>query len=126
MSHKTLHEVTCPHCQYTQKIERYNSLNNFDSDKFELILNKEIFHYECKNCHQKNFEPYPFLFHLMSAEDIQIGYKMTPMHVMDAFKSPLILALQRATNKKDITERYDELDDFINRVDELIKTHYYH
>ena len=48
MSSVTLHTVKCPNCNHEQEVERWNSVNDYDKDKFLSIVDKSIFTYECK------------------------------------------------------------------------------
>lgn len=123
MSSISLHTVKCPKCNKEQTIERYNSINDYHRELFPKIADKTIFDYQCEACKEKIHDPYPLLFHKMGIRDIQIGYKISPIHIN--FINPLTLALKKAleeTGKEstDICECYDDEDTFSQRVANFI------
>lgn len=118
MSSASIHEVRCPICNTKQKIERYNSVNDYHSELFPKIVDKTIFDYTCENCGKVIREPYPLLFHKMSVNDIQIGYKITPIKL--PFTNPFIELLKTTYKKDNVSERYDDINEFAKRVSEFV------
>lgn len=125
MSSASLHKEVCPKCGTEQTIERYDSVNDFDKNLFSKIADKSIFDYECEACKEKIHAPYPLIFHKMGFRDIQIGYKITPIPVLSEMLNPFIFATKKAMKMsgqecEDISERYDDENEFANRVNEFI------
>lgn len=118
MSHVSIHDVVCPKCKKEQKIERYDSINDYHSEMFSKIVDKTIFDYKCKNCGEIIRDPYPILFHKMSIGDIQIGYKTTPIRI--PIINPLMEAVKMSIGAKDISEEYNDIDEFSKRVADFI------
>lgn len=121
MSRVSLHEVTCPKCGKTQRIERYDSINNYHNELFPKIVDKTIFDYQCECCKKIVHEPYPLLFHLMGFQDVQIAYKFPEQafSFARAFLPPSETENElRAMGvlKDNIMETYDDEDEFAYRV----------
>lgn len=50
MSSITLHTEICPNCGKEQKVERYDSINDYEREVFPKLADGTIFDYECKYC----------------------------------------------------------------------------
>ena len=125
MSSASLHKEICPKCGKEQLVERYDSINDYHKELFPKIIDKTIFDYECEFCHEKIHSPYPLLFHKMGFRDIQVGYKISPINIRLYSFNPLFEAIKMAMEKdghncKDISECYDNEDEFANRVKSIL------
>lgn len=128
MSRASLHDVTCPKCGKNQRIERYDSINDYHSELFPKIVDKTIFDYQCEECKETVHDPYPLLFHLMGIQDIQIGYRIQPIRFSTGIFSPLMEMMKEALERsgresKDITESYDDENEFAYRVASVLLSH---
>lgn len=120
MTKITVHKVICHICGHEQEIERYDSINDYNKELFPRIVDKSIFNYQCAKCKKEIFSPYPFLFHKMYGRSVQIGYKITPYSIPTSAINPLVAALNTAAGLTDISERYDDIDEFVNRVSDFV------
>ena len=128
MSKTSLHVVTCPKCGKPQRIERYDSINNYHSELFSKIVDKTIFDYQCESCKETVHEPYPLLFHWMGFQDIQIAYKFPKQaySFARAFLSPSETEnklREMGILKNDIVETYDDEDEFVHKVASVLAFH---
>lgn len=128
MSKVTLHEVTCPKCGKNQRIERYDSINDYHRELFPKIVDKTIFDYQCEECKETVHDPYPLLFHMMGIQDIQIGYRIQPIRFSAELFNPLMKMMKEALESsgqesRDITESYDDEDEFAYRVACILLSH---
>ena len=126
MSSITLHTEICPNCGKEQKVERYDSINNYEREVFPKLADGTIFDYECKYCKKTIHSPYPLLFHKMGIRDIMIGYKFAPVHNTPVFQAnPFMAVMKKSMEEKghdtsDIRENYENETEFINRVKEFL------
>lgn len=125
MSSVSLHKEVCPKCGKEQMVERYDSVNDYHQDLFSKIADKSIFDYECESCKEKVHSPYPLLFHKMGIRDIQIGYKINPIQPTFRSLNPMMIAMKKVMEdsgheSKDISEFYDNEDEFANRVNDFL------
>ena len=129
MSSITLHTEICPNCGKEQKVERYDSINNYEREVFPKLANGTIFDYECKFCKKIIHSPYPLLFHRMGFRNIMIGYKFAPLYSMPVFPAnPFMAVMKKSMEEKghdtsdirDIRENYENETEFINRVKEFL------
>lgn len=123
MSTVSLHKEVCPKCGKEQMVERYDSINDYHKELFPQIVDKTIFDYECEACRERIHAPYPLLFHRMGVRDIQIGYKISP--IRPTYSDVLTLAMKTVMDNsgldsKDISERYDDEDEFVERVSNFL------
>lgn len=86
-----------------------------------VSLHKEV----CPKCGREQIAPYPLLFHKMGIRDIQIGYKISPFNAEFLSFTPLVIAMKKVLKdtgheSKDISEYYDNEDEFVNRVKNFI------
>lgn len=128
MSKVSLHVVTCPKCGKTQRIERYDSINDYHRELFPKIVDKTIFDYQCEECKETVHDPYPLLFHLMGIQDVQIGYRIQPIGLSIEMFNPLLRMMKEALERsgresKDITEFYDDENEFAYRVASVLLSH---
>ncbi len=61
MSSITLHTETCPNCGKEQKVERYDSINNYEREVFPKLADGTIFDYECQYCKKNHTFPIPII-----------------------------------------------------------------
>lgn len=123
MSTVSLHKEVCPKCGKEQMVERYDSINDYHKELFPQIVDKTIFDYECEAYRERIHAPYPLLFHRMGVRDIQIGYKISPIRL--TYSDVLTLAMKTVMDNsgldsKDISERYDDEDEFVERVSNFL------
>ena len=126
MSSMSLHKEICPKCGKEQMVEKYDSLNNYDEEMFAKIVDGTIFDYKCEKCEKNIHAPHPLLFHKMGIQDVQIGYKISPMQSMFRSTNPIVIAVKEAMKSagkesEDIMERYEDEEEFRNRVGEFLK-----
>ena len=126
MSSMSLHKEICPKCGKEQMVEKYDSLNNYDEEMFAKIVDGTIFDYKCENCEEYIHAPNPLMFHKMGIQDVQIGYKISPMQSMFRSTNPIVIAMKEAMESagketEDIAERYEDEEEFRNRVGEILK-----
>lgn len=123
MSSKSLHKEICSKCGKEQLIERFDSINDYHQELFSKVADKSIFDYECKFCKKIIHSPYPLLFHKMAGVDIQIGYKISPINF--SIINPFVITMREMMKNnglpfENIAERYDNEDEFANRVHNLL------
>lgn len=124
MSSATNINVKCPKCGNEQKKIRYGSINNYDKELFSSIIDKSVFSCTCEKCKENIFDDSPLLFHYMGGRDIQIGYKIMPYPVPMDIVNPFMRIFKESMGLKDISEKYDDLDKFCNRVKEICDEYY--
>lgn len=126
MSSMSLHKEICPKCGKEQMVEKYDSVNNYDEEMFAKIADGTIFDFKCENCEENIHAPHPLLFHKMGIQDVQIGYKISPMQSMFRSMNPIVIAMKEAMESagkqsEDIVERYEDEEEFKKRVGEFLK-----